>query len=220
MPTAYLSVISIMRSEKLEVNSTTSLASKRTVHPCKLLQSSERLCNGAQALLSSGAMYGGFMTLQKRREIAELAREHVERVNLVRSLQDTVREKEELMSVRLCHLNVFYSPTRPSSWSHPDYLKLCPIMDTAIPLMWPSASWQHLRFHSVLATLMMQLCNFLQTDRKEVSRLGAASAAFPKSSKSSSQAHAACMPPFGFAAEPESCGVRLCQKFDPSDCKD
>ena len=89
-------------------------------------------------------MYGGFMTLQKRREIAELAREHVERVNLVRSLQDTVREKEELMSVRLCHLDVVYSRTRPSPWSRPDCLKLCPIMDTAIPLMLPTASWQHL----------------------------------------------------------------------------
>lgn len=54
-----------------------------------------------QALLSSGAMYGGFMTLQKRREIAAMAKEHDARVNLVRTLQDTVREKDELMSVRL-----------------------------------------------------------------------------------------------------------------------
>lgn len=46
-------------------------------------------------------MYGGFMTLQKRREIAAMAKEHDARVNLVRTLQDTVREKDELMSVRL-----------------------------------------------------------------------------------------------------------------------
>ncbi|KAK9836885.1 hypothetical protein WJX74_010424 [Apatococcus lobatus] len=53
----------------------------------------------AKALLSSGAMYGGFMTLQKRREIAAMAKEHDARVHLVRTLQDTVREKDELMSV-------------------------------------------------------------------------------------------------------------------------
>ena len=44
-------------------------------------------------------MYGGFMTIDKRREIAAKAQEHFERIHLVRTLKDTVREKEDLMSV-------------------------------------------------------------------------------------------------------------------------
>ena len=51
-----------------------------------------------QALLSSGAMYGGFMTLDQRREIADMAQEH-ERTNLVATLKDTIHEKDQLMSV-------------------------------------------------------------------------------------------------------------------------
>ena len=39
------------------------------------------------------------MTLNKRREIATLAREHDERINLVKVLRETVQQKEELMSV-------------------------------------------------------------------------------------------------------------------------
>lgn len=51
------------------------------------------------------------MTLQKRREIAAMAKEHDARVDLVRTLQDTVRQKDELMSVRL------------SGMAHDDVLK-------------------------------------------------------------------------------------------------
>ena len=39
------------------------------------------------------------MTLNKRMEIAEMAREHDERKDLVKTLRETVREKDELMSV-------------------------------------------------------------------------------------------------------------------------
>ena len=44
-------------------------------------------------------MYGGFMTLSRRKEIATMAQEHTERVDLVRTLQGAVVEKDELMSV-------------------------------------------------------------------------------------------------------------------------
>lgn len=54
-----------------------------------------------QAFLSSGAMYGGFMTFNRRKEIAVLAQEHTERIQVVRTLQGAVAEKDELMSVRL-----------------------------------------------------------------------------------------------------------------------
>lgn len=54
-----------------------------------------------QALLSSGAMYGGFMTLDQRRKIAAMAQEH-ERALLIQTLKDTIREKDQFMSVRLC----------------------------------------------------------------------------------------------------------------------
>ncbi|KAK9843250.1 hypothetical protein WJX74_009238 [Apatococcus lobatus] len=52
----------------------------------------------AKALLSSGAMYGGFLTLDQRREIAHMAQEHA-RAKLVATLRDTIHEKDQLMSM-------------------------------------------------------------------------------------------------------------------------
>ena len=46
-------------------------------------------------------MYGGFMTFNRRKEIAALAQEHAERIQVVRTLQGAVAEKDELMSVSL-----------------------------------------------------------------------------------------------------------------------
>ena len=54
----------------------------------------------AQALLSSGAMYGGFLTLDQRREIADMAQEH-ERAKMIATLRETIQEKDQLMSVRM-----------------------------------------------------------------------------------------------------------------------
>ncbi|KAK9862151.1 hypothetical protein WJX84_008470 [Apatococcus fuscideae] len=51
-----------------------------------------------EALLSSGAMYGGFLTLDQRREIAHMAQEHA-RAKLVATLRDTIHEKDQLMSM-------------------------------------------------------------------------------------------------------------------------
>ena len=39
------------------------------------------------------------MTLSRRKEVAAMAQEHTERVDLVRNLQGAVAEKDELMSV-------------------------------------------------------------------------------------------------------------------------
>lgn len=63
-----------------------------------------------QAFLSSGAMYGGFMTFNRRKEIAVLAQEHTERIQVVRTLQGAVAEKDELMSVRLLSLESLLFP--------------------------------------------------------------------------------------------------------------
>ncbi|KAK9847967.1 hypothetical protein WJX84_006862 [Apatococcus fuscideae] len=52
----------------------------------------------SKALLSSGAMYGGFMTLDQRRKIAAMAQEH-ERALLIQTLKDTIREKDQFMSM-------------------------------------------------------------------------------------------------------------------------
>ncbi len=54
-----------------------------------------------KALLSSGAMYGGFVTLDQRKQLMEMAQE-VERGKLVATLRETINEKEQLMSVSSC----------------------------------------------------------------------------------------------------------------------
>lgn len=63
---------------------------------------------GVQALLSSGAMYGGFLTLDQRRAIADMAQE-LERAKLIATLKDTIQEKDQLMSVRLSSVKLHTS---------------------------------------------------------------------------------------------------------------
>lgn len=47
------------------------------------------------------------MTLNRRKEIAAQAQEHAERIQVVRTLQGAVAEKDELMSVSLPPLQSF-----------------------------------------------------------------------------------------------------------------
>ena len=64
-----------------------------------------------KALLSSGAMYGGFVTLDQRRQLVEMGQE-IERAKLVTALKETIKEKDQLMSVSSClHLANEGAPT-------------------------------------------------------------------------------------------------------------
>ena len=113
-----------------------------------------------QALLSSGAMYGGFLTLDQRRAIADMAQE-LERAKLIATLKDTIQEKDQLMSVRLTcvilgciGLLKGYDCSRPESQAmtslkHPDRNSMS--HNAKAPNCW-ATSWSCCKTHSLSAS--------------------------------------------------------------------